>query len=91
MNLKEKSDHLERAFQIYVCGGGAHNKALMNRLNTLCACPVHSIEQCGIHPDWIEAAAFAWLARQTLLGKPGNIPSVTGASSPCILGAIYSS
>jgi len=74
---------------LYVCGGGAQNKALMQRLTTLCPCPVHNIEKCGIHSDWIEAAAFAWLARQTLSGKPGNIPSVTGASSSCILGAIY--
>lgn len=77
--------------KLYVCGGGIHNVALIQRLNVLSNCAVTSIEECGIHPDWIEAAAFAWLARQTLLGKPGNIPSVTGAKSSCILGAIYPS
>jgi len=74
---------------IWVCGGGAYNTALMKRLNELCSCDVYSIKEQGIDPDWIEAAAFAWLAQQTLLCKPGNIPSVTGAKSPSILGAIY--
>ncbi|MBS1185912.1 MAG: anhydro-N-acetylmuramic acid kinase, partial [Proteobacteria bacterium] len=43
----------------------------------------------GIDPDWVEALAFAWLARQTLHHVPGNLPSVTGARGPRILGAIY--
>lgn len=73
----------------YLCGGGAQNTALVNRLGELCRCAIQNMESIGIHPDWIEAAAFAWLARQTLLGKPGNIPSVTGAKATSILGAIY--
>jgi anhydro-N-acetylmuramic acid kinase len=44
----------------------------------------------GIDPDWVEALAFAWLARQTLHRAPGNLPSVTGARGARILGAIYS-
>lgn len=76
--------------EIYVCGGGAKNSALMNRLAELSNSHVQTTESIGIHPDWIEAAAFAWLARQTLLGKPGNIPSVTGAQSNAVLGGIYS-
>jgi len=43
----------------------------------------------GIDPDFVEAIAFAWLAKQTLEGKPGNLPSVTGADRPVILGGIY--
>ena len=43
----------------------------------------------GVDPDWVEAIAFAWLARQTLLGLPGNLPEVTGAAGPRVLGAIY--
>ena len=43
----------------------------------------------GVDADWVEALAFAWLARQTLLREPGNVPSVTGARGPRILGAIY--
>lgn len=81
--------YLTRNNRLYVCGGGTHNTALMHRLKEYCECTIQSIETVGIHPDWVEAAAFAWLARQTLLGKPGNIPSVTGASAPSILGAIY--
>ena len=51
--------------------------------------PVVSTEKYGIHPDWVEAMAFAWLARQTMTGLPGNIASVTGAQGPRILGGIY--
>lgn len=43
----------------------------------------------GIAPEWVEAVAFAWLARQTLAGKPGNLPAVTGAAGERILGAIF--
>ncbi|MCO6411971.1 MAG: anhydro-N-acetylmuramic acid kinase [Thiogranum sp.] len=76
--------------QLLVCGGGAHNRMLMERLCALLA-PVElaSTESYGLHPDWVEAAAFAWLAKQTLEGKPGNLPEVTGARRPVVLGAIY--
>ncbi|HET8710865.1 MAG TPA: anhydro-N-acetylmuramic acid kinase, partial [Spongiibacteraceae bacterium] len=75
---------------VFVCGGGAYNRALMVRLETL----LHprllaSTEQLGIAPEWVEAAAFAWLAQQTLHNKPGNLPAVTGASGFRVLGAIY--
>ena len=43
----------------------------------------------GVNPDCVEAAAFAWLARQAVLGLPGNLPAVTGARGPRILGAIH--
>jgi anhydro-N-acetylmuramic acid kinase len=43
----------------------------------------------GLAPDWVEAAAFAWLAHRTLEGQPGNLPSVTGAMRAVILGGIY--
>jgi len=46
-------------------------------------------ETYGIHPDWVEAMAFAWLAKQTMEGKTGNCPSVTGAKKEVVLGAIY--
>lgn len=74
---------------LYVCGGGAHNTALMKRLGELAGKPVQSTAVLGIEPDWMEALAFAWLAKQCLEGKPGNLPAVTGASGPRILGAIY--
>ena len=74
---------------LYVCGGGVHNTALMQRLKELTAKPVESSAQLGMDPDWLEAIAFAWLAQQCLEGKPGNLPAVTGACGPRILGAIY--
>ena len=43
----------------------------------------------GVDPDFVEAMGFAWLARQTLAARPGNLPSVTGARGPRVLGAIH--
>jgi anhydro-N-acetylmuramic acid kinase len=76
--------------ELFICGGGAHNRHLMRRLAALLpACEIATTEALGLHPDWVEATAFAWLAKQTLDGKPGNLPSVTGARRAAILGAIY--
>ena len=76
--------------QIIVCGGGVRNGALMRRLVALLQpAQVGSSAEYGIDPQWVEATAFAWLARQTLEHKPGNLPSVTGARRPVILGGIY--
>jgi anhydro-N-acetylmuramic acid kinase len=76
--------------EIYVCGGGAHNSYLMERIGFyLEGCHIASTTELGIDPQWVEAMAFAWLARQTLNGLPGNLPAVTGASLPVILGGIY--
>ena len=75
--------------EVFVCGGGARNGYLMQQLAKRLACPVHSTEQLGVHPDWVEAFAFAWLAERCLAGLPGNLPAVTGASGTRILGAIW--
>lgn len=78
------------ASEVLVCGGGAHNLALMFRLqHQMPQYKVRSTEDYGLDPDWVEAVAFAWLAQQTLEGKPGNLPAVTGASHPVVLGGIY--
>ena len=61
----------------------------MQRLSELLPCPVLSSADKGLHPNQVEAAAFAWLARRTLMGLPGNVPEVTGARGPRVLGAIY--
>lgn len=74
---------------LYVCGGGVHNTALMQRLEELTASPVLSSATLGMDPDWLEAIAFAWLAKQCQEGKPGNLPAVTGANGLRVLGAIY--
>ncbi len=75
---------------VLVCGGGAHNTHLMQQLQLqLGKTPVKTTAEYGIHPDWVEAAAFAWLASQALNSSPGNLPSVTGARGPRICGVIY--
>jgi anhydro-N-acetylmuramic acid kinase len=78
------------ATTVGVCGGGALNQHLMSRLQQ--ALPgriVESTNAWGLAPEWVEATAFAWLARQRLLGQPGAIPSVTGASRAAVLGGVY--
>lgn len=76
--------------EVLVCGGGVKNKLLMERLKSLLPDSlVSSTENFGLHPDWVEASAFAWLAYQTLHSTTGNLPSVTGAKEPVILGAIW--
>ncbi|WP_017902851.1 anhydro-N-acetylmuramic acid kinase [Pseudomonas asplenii] len=76
--------------ELLVCGGGAHNTALMARLGQLLPdTRVASTATHGIDPDWVEAMAFAWLAHCCLEGIPTNRPSVTGARGLRVLGAIY--
>jgi anhydro-N-acetylmuramic acid kinase len=76
--------------EIYVCGGGAYNGPLMQRLNTLSSpVAVSNTAQLGIPAKWVEACAFAWLAQQTLTRRPSNLSRVTGADKEVILGAIY--
>ena len=78
--------------EVFICGGGALNTALMVSLsNLLKPAKVESTAVLGISPEWVEAAAFAWLARQTLTGLAGNLPAATGASGFTVLGGIYPS
>lgn len=87
MSVKE---YCGAAAEIYLCGGGVHNQLLVQRLQEL----LHPVkigmsDSLGINADWVEAAAFAWLARQAMHHSPGNLPAVTGAKGERILGAIY--
>ena len=75
--------------RVLVCGGGTRNGVLLRRLADVLRLPVESTAGLGIDPDWMEAMAFAWLAQRTLSSEPGNLPAVTGASGPRILGAIH--
>ncbi|MDH5436997.1 MAG: anhydro-N-acetylmuramic acid kinase [Gammaproteobacteria bacterium] len=76
--------------EIIVCGGGTHNRYLMTQLSKrLSDHSVKSSTEFGIEPNWVEAIAFAWLARQTRNNLPGNLPTVTGARHEAVLGAIY--
>lgn len=75
---------------VFVCGGGAFNRHLIARLKACVSpAPVTSTATAGVHPQHVEAAAFAWLAHRTLHRQPGNIPGVTGASREAVLGGIY--
>lgn len=86
------SDLVPRADAVFVCGGGARNTDLMRRLHQrLADTGIHlgTTDELGLAPEWVEAAAFAWLASRALAGLPGNAPAVTGARGPRILGAIH--
>ena len=84
--------HCPGATEVYLCGGGAQNGALIAALKALLPGKrIARTDQLGVGADWVEACAFAWLARQALHGQPGNLPEVTGASGLRILGAIYPS
>ena len=79
-----------RPEELYVCGGGAHNKVFMAALATeLPQVRIGKTDELGLPADWVEATAFAWLGRRAILGLPGNLPEVTGARGPRVLGAIY--
>lgn len=75
---------------VLVCGGGARNARLMARLAAeLPGIPVQSTAAQGIDPQQVEGAAFAWLAHRHVQRQPGNLPAVTGAAGPRVLGALY--
>lgn len=83
LDPKQRSD-------VYICGGGSHNLALCNMLKEqLGTRHFGSTSALGLDPDWVEATAFAWMAKQTLNRQSGNLPSVTGAESNVILGGVY--
>lgn len=80
----------EQVGDVLVCGGGAKNVELMRQLATrLGTISVRSTTDAGLDADYVEAAAFAWLARERLAGRPGNVSSVTGAARALPLGGIY--
>lgn len=79
-----------RPNELFLCGGGAHNSQLFRSLKQkLPGVKIAKTDELGLPADWVEAVAFAWLARQTLLGLPGNLPQVTGARGERILGGIF--
>ena len=81
--------HAPQTRRVWACGGGVHNPVLMAALAQALPCSLHSTAAAGVDADFIEALAFAWLARAHLRGEPGNLPSVTGARGPRVLGALY--
>ena len=76
--------------ELWLCGGGARNPLVAARLaERVAPVRVDTTQRLGIHPDWVEAAAFAWLAMRALAGQAGNAPTVTGAEREVVLGGIY--
>ena len=76
--------------RLLVCGGGVHNPRLLARISAaLPGVLVESTAAHGLDPDFVEAMGFAWLARETLAGRPGNLPSVSGARGPRVLGVVH--
>ncbi|MBS0319680.1 MAG: anhydro-N-acetylmuramic acid kinase [Proteobacteria bacterium] len=75
---------------VLVAGGGAHNRAVIAALaRELAPVPVATTDVEGVAVEHVEALAFAWLAKAAVDGAPGNMPAVTGAHGPRVLGAIY--
>lgn len=75
--------------ELVICGGGAFNRRLVDVISDTLAdtgITVTTSQQLGLHPQWVEGAAFAWLAWAYENNVPGNIPAVTGASRPAVLG-----
>jgi len=84
------SSYGKESMELIVCGGGAYNVHLLERLQAgLPWLRVSTSDQHGLPPLQVEATAFAWLARQMLERQPGNLPSVTGAAGLRVLGALY--
>ena len=83
--------HAAGTQEVIACGGGVYNPVLMTAIGeALAPIKVTTTAEYGLAPDKIEALCFAWLARERLANQPGNLPSVTGARQPVILGGIYS-
>ena len=75
---------------VYLCGGGANNEYLVNQLNNrLTPVSLYTSDRLGLPVDWVEAVAFAWLAKERLKNRPTNCPVVTGSSRELALGAVY--
>ncbi len=89
-SIAEEISRLGKADEVILCGGGAYNLELKRRLaQAIPDSEILTTQDLGIAPQWIEAMAFAWLAKQTMNHLPGNLREVTGAAKEVILGGIY--
>ena len=87
---RDLRQHAPATRELLVCGGGAFNDDLLTRLSArLPGVAVRSSSTRGLPPDQVEACAFAWLAAMRVARRPGNLPAVTGARGPRLLGALY--
>jgi len=87
----EAETSAQPAQAVYVCGGGAYNGVLLREIAAALGgqVPVASTDTLGVAPNRVEALAFAWLGYRFLRRQPGNLPAVTGAAGPRVLGALY--
>lgn len=85
------NQYATNATNLYICGGGAYNTTLREYIQMYAPShlKINTSDNLGIAPNHVEAFAFAWLAKQFLEKKPGNVPNVTGANKEKILGALY--
>jgi anhydro-N-acetylmuramic acid kinase len=84
------SNEMPDCGRIWVCGGGVHNRTLMRMISDAVApVPIATTESAGLGADWVEAAAFAWLAAARVDHLQGNVLEVTGANRPLVLGSLY--
>ncbi|WP_423910039.1 anhydro-N-acetylmuramic acid kinase [Candidatus Spongiihabitans sp.] len=92
LTAKTIADQLNKlepeAATAYVCGGGAKNRVLITLLKQQTTIIIDTTSALGIDPQWVEAAAFAWMAHRTLNRLTSTLPSVTGASKPTIAGVL---
>lgn len=83
-------EHAGDALDVVACGGGVHNLALMQAIAMRLEDKALVVSaDFDIDPDLMEAIGFAWLAYRRLRGESGNLPAVTGARGPRLLGALY--
>jgi anhydro-N-acetylmuramic acid kinase len=89
--IQESTSADQPAQAVYVCGGGAYNGVLLRDIEDALGggIPVKSTDELGVAPNRVEALAFAWLGYRFMRRQPGNLPAVTGASGPRVLGALY--
>lgn len=76
-------------YELFACGGGVRNLALMARIGELTGRKPRTTAELGLDPDFVEAAAMAWLARARVTREPGNLPTVTAARQSAVIGALY--
>ncbi|OFE13800.1 anhydro-N-acetylmuramic acid kinase [Pseudohongiella acticola] len=90
LSIIEAIDSSQQTDELIVCGGGAHNTFLLQRLQQLLpAGRVLTSDDCGLSADWVEAVTFGWLAHQTLNRQQVDSRDLTGARHPVIMGGVY--
>jgi anhydro-N-acetylmuramic acid kinase len=90
LSIADEIKQITNKGDVYLCGGGSRNGYLVETIALyLGEFELMNTDALGVDPDWVEAIAFAWLARAYVLKQPGNMPSVTGASRAAVLGCYF--